>query len=191
MRDMFQNHLLQLLTLTAMEPPATMAADAVRDEKVKVLRSLRWLRDSEVDRAAVRAQYAAGQVDGVTAVGYRDEQDVAKVSTTDLRRRKFFHRNWRWKLSRSSCAPASAWRAAFRDPRGSAASPPLICSVTRRANRSRPRADAAHSTKRGRGALLSGQSPRRGVPALTRRRVNTVAMDFMYSKAFGDHNRGV
>src|SRR5688500_816116 len=53
-RDMFQNHLLQLLTLTAMEPPASMSADAVRDEKVKVLKSLRWLHDKEIDSAEVR-----------------------------------------------------------------------------------------------------------------------------------------
>src|SRR5205814_9886116 len=72
-RDMFQNHLLQLLTLTAMEPPASMTADAVRDEKVKVLQSLRWLREDEIDRSAVRAQYAAGSISGKRVPAYRDE----------------------------------------------------------------------------------------------------------------------
>jgi glucose-6-phosphate 1-dehydrogenase len=86
-RDMFQNHLLQLLTLTAMEPPASMSADAVRDEKVKVLRSLRWLKDSEIDGAAVRAQYAS----------YRDESDVGKQSITPtFAAVRFFVDNWRW-----------------------------------------------------------------------------------------------
>ena len=87
-RDMFQNHLLQLLTLTAMEPPASMSPDSVRDEKVKVLNSLRWLKDQEIDDAAIRAQYAS----------YRDEPDVAKTSITPTYAAvRFYVDNWRWK----------------------------------------------------------------------------------------------
>src|SRR5205814_168058 len=69
-RDMFQNHLLQLLALTAMEPPYTMSAGAVRDEKVKVLKSVRWLDPERIPRSAVRAQYRAGPVNGKLVSGY-------------------------------------------------------------------------------------------------------------------------
>ncbi|MEO6332140.1 MAG: glucose-6-phosphate dehydrogenase, partial [Gemmatimonadaceae bacterium] len=80
-RDMFQNHLLQLLALAAMEPPIAIEADAVRDEKVKVLRSLRPLvRDGKAD--AVRAQYVAPETGDARIVGYRSEQGVAPDSVT-------------------------------------------------------------------------------------------------------------
>jgi glucose-6-phosphate 1-dehydrogenase len=96
-RDMFQNHLLQLLTLTAMEPPASMTADAVRDEKVKVLHSIRWLRGHEITDAAVRAQYVAGATDGTRVPGYREEADVAKSSITPTYAAvRFYVDNWRW-----------------------------------------------------------------------------------------------
>lgn len=96
-RDMFQNHLLQLLTLVAMEPPVTMSADAVRDEKVKVLQSLRWLRDRDVDRAAARGQYASGTVGGQAIRAYRGEQGVAPESNTPTFAAVRFHvDNWRW-----------------------------------------------------------------------------------------------
>ena len=64
LRDMVQNHLLQLLCLVAMEPPTDLTADSVRDEKVKVVRSLRPLAGDDVARNVVRGQYAAGAVDG-------------------------------------------------------------------------------------------------------------------------------
>jgi glucose-6-phosphate 1-dehydrogenase len=96
-RDMFQNHLLQLLTLTAMEPPVTMTADAVRDEKVKVLRSIRGWRKEDLETGAVRAQYAAGQMGGSAVPGYREEPDVAKDSITPtFSAVRFYVDNWRW-----------------------------------------------------------------------------------------------
>ncbi|HEY8176146.1 MAG TPA: glucose-6-phosphate dehydrogenase [Gemmatimonadaceae bacterium] len=96
-RDMFQNHLLQLLTLTAMEPPASMTADAVRDEKVKVLNSIHWLQGSEIAQASVRAQYVPGEIDGTSVPGYREEEDVAKNSTTPTYAAvRFYVDNWRW-----------------------------------------------------------------------------------------------
>ena len=86
-RDMFQNHLLQLLTLTAMEPPSALTADAVRDEKVKVLRSIRWLTPRRCRATSVRAQYAAGDDRRQAVPGYRDEPDVAPdVDHADVRR---------------------------------------------------------------------------------------------------------
>jgi glucose-6-phosphate 1-dehydrogenase len=71
-RDMFQNHLLQLLSLTAMEPPAQMSANSVRDEKVKVLRSVRWMTPETIPDNAVRAQYTAGAMGGKQVPGYRE-----------------------------------------------------------------------------------------------------------------------
>ena len=76
LRDMVQNHLLQLLCLTAMEPPAGLDADAVRDEKVKVLKSLRPIRGEDVRKHVVRAQYGAGTVNGKRVPAYRDEQNI-------------------------------------------------------------------------------------------------------------------
>jgi glucose-6-phosphate 1-dehydrogenase len=97
-RDMFQNHLLQLLALTAMEPPSSMTADAVRDEKVKVLRSVRWLTPESIAANAVRAQYAAGKLKDREVPGYRDEPDVSKESQTPTYAAVRFHvDNWRWK----------------------------------------------------------------------------------------------
>jgi glucose-6-phosphate 1-dehydrogenase len=98
LRDMVQNHLMQLLTLVAMEPPVEFAAGPVRDEKTKVLREVRPL---DVARDAVRGQYAAGSVGGKEAKGYLEEQDVPEDSGS----------NWRAGAGRacpSTCAPASA-----------------------------------------------------------------------------------
>ena len=97
-RDMFQNHLMQLLALTAMEPPPSMTADAVRDEKVKVLKSIRWLTPESIPTSAVRAQYAAGAMKDNLVSGYRDEPDVARDSQTPTYAAARFHiDNWRWK----------------------------------------------------------------------------------------------
>lgn len=96
-RDMFQNHLMQLLALTAMEPPPSMTADDVRDEKVKVLKSIRWFTPETIPARAVRAQYAAGTVKGQPVRGYRDEPDVARDSQTPTFAAARFHiDNWRW-----------------------------------------------------------------------------------------------
>ncbi len=83
LRDMVQNHLLQLLCIMAMEPPASSDPDAVRDEKLKVLRALRPLREREVLVKTVRGQYRAGSVRGVAVPGYLDEADIAPDSTTE------------------------------------------------------------------------------------------------------------
>ena len=80
-RDMFQNHLLQLLCLTAMEPPVAFEADAVRAEKVKVLQSIRPFPEDAIDDWAVRGQYGPGVVDGKKVPGYREEEKVDPAST--------------------------------------------------------------------------------------------------------------
>ncbi len=80
MRDIVQNHLLQLLMVTAMEPPVSFTADEVRDEKVKVLRALKPLRGADVDRFVVRGQYGPGNFAGHAVAGYRDEPNVSPTS---------------------------------------------------------------------------------------------------------------
>jgi glucose-6-phosphate 1-dehydrogenase len=92
-RDIFQNHLLQLVALTAMEPPIDFTAESVRNEKVKVLRSLRTPGPHEV----VRGQYGQGFVEGEEVAGYREEDGVAPGSTTDTYvAAKLYVDNWRW-----------------------------------------------------------------------------------------------
>jgi glucose-6-phosphate 1-dehydrogenase len=96
-RDMFQNHLLQLLSLTAMEPPVAFEADAVRAEKVKVLQSIRPIPEDAVDDWAVRGQYGSGVVEGKKVPGYREEENVASGSSTPTYAAvRFAIDNWRW-----------------------------------------------------------------------------------------------
>ena len=98
LRDMLQNHLMQLLTLTAMEPPVALEADAVRDEKVKVLRSIRPIPKQAVHAYALRAQYSAGRIHGQSVPGYQDEAGVRKGSVTETYvAAKLYIDNWRWR----------------------------------------------------------------------------------------------
>ncbi len=98
LRDMVQNHLLQLLSLIAMEPPTDLTADGVRDEKVKVLKSLRPFKDSAAVAAnVIRAQYQQGTVDGREVPGYRQEDRVPPDSQTEAYVAMRIHiDNWRW-----------------------------------------------------------------------------------------------
>ncbi len=96
MRDMVQNHLMQLLCLVAMEPPCSLDADSVRDEKVKVLRSLRLMSPTDIEQKTVRAQYANGSIDGEAVPGYLEE-DVLKESMTEtFAAIRVDIDNWRW-----------------------------------------------------------------------------------------------
>ena len=83
MRDMVQNHLLQLLCIVAMEPPISLDADDVRDEKLKVLRSLRKMTLADVKRDTVRGQYTEGASDGAPAIAYTQEDNVPADSRTE------------------------------------------------------------------------------------------------------------
>jgi glucose-6-phosphate 1-dehydrogenase len=97
LRDMVANHLLQLLTLTAMEPPVAFDADSVREEKVQVLRSIRHLKPHEVAVRTVRAQYGPGEINGEPAKGYREEENVKKGSQTETYVAVEFRiSSWRW-----------------------------------------------------------------------------------------------
>jgi glucose-6-phosphate 1-dehydrogenase len=97
LRDMVQSHILQLLTLVAMEPPSTLAAEAVRNEKVKVLDAIRPFSPEEVLTSAVRGQYGEGMVGGRKVPAYRDEPRVAPGSMTETYAAlKLQVENWRW-----------------------------------------------------------------------------------------------
>jgi len=96
-RDVFQNHLLQLLTLTAMEAPLAFTADHVRDEKIKVLNSLRPMTRESALSSTLRGQYTAGVVDGEEVAGYRQEKGVTEDSKTETYLAvKNLIDNWRW-----------------------------------------------------------------------------------------------
>lgn len=97
MRDMVQNHLLQLLCLVAMEPPARLDGDSIRDEKLKVLKSLKQYSGAEIDQNVVRAQYGAGAMAGKAVGSYTDDLELAGESTTEtFVALKTYIENWRW-----------------------------------------------------------------------------------------------
>ena len=96
-RDMFQNHLMQLLATTAMEPPGAMTATAVRDEKVKLLRAVRRFDAVALRESVVLGQYDAGSIGGVAVPAYRDEPSVAPgTATPTYAALRVFVDNWRW-----------------------------------------------------------------------------------------------
>ena len=98
LRDMIQSHLLQMLALVAMEPPAYLDANALRDEKVKVLRSVRPISHNAINMHAFRAQYVTGVMDGENVPGYLEEGGAAPGSTTEtFAAMKLYIDNWRWK----------------------------------------------------------------------------------------------
>jgi glucose-6-phosphate 1-dehydrogenase len=97
LRDMLQNHLLQLLCIVAMEPPTSIAPDAVRDAKLQVLRSLKRFTPTTLSQNIIRGQYRAGYVDGQPVPGYRDEPDAPKNSRTEtFVAMKAEIDTWRW-----------------------------------------------------------------------------------------------
>jgi glucose-6-phosphate 1-dehydrogenase len=95
LRDMLQNHMLQLLCLVAMEPPTDLDPDSVRNEKVKVIRSLRPITEHEAERVTVRGQYVAGTSEGKPAKSYREERGQASDTETFVALRVDID-NWRW-----------------------------------------------------------------------------------------------
>ena len=97
LRDIVQNHMMQLLCLTAMEPPSSFEPNAVRDEKIKVLRAVNLYQPKDVDDNVVRAQYRAGTIWNQTFPGYLEEDDVPADSTTEtFIGMKILLNNWRW-----------------------------------------------------------------------------------------------
>ena len=97
LRDMVSNHMMQLLALTAMEPPTSLAAEDIRGEKVKLLRAIRPICPRCVGECTVRGQYARGTVGGKPVAGYREEPNVAPDSDTETYTAlKLYLDNWRW-----------------------------------------------------------------------------------------------
>ena len=98
LRDMVQNHLMQLFSLTAMEPPNSLDADSIRNEKVKVVQATRLANLETLDACATRGQYSAGWMRGKQVPGYRDEEGASETSTTPTYAAlKLVIDNWRWK----------------------------------------------------------------------------------------------
>ena len=111
MRDMVQNHLLQILTLIAMEPPTTLDADSIRDEKLKVLKALRPIDASNVRENTVRGQYTGGFVKGEEVPGYLEEEGANTQSQTEtFVALKAEIDNWRWLACLSTCARVNVCR---------------------------------------------------------------------------------
>ncbi|HSB08300.1 MAG TPA: glucose-6-phosphate dehydrogenase [Blastocatellia bacterium] len=97
LRDMIQNHVFQVTSLIAMEPPISLSANSVRDEKIKAMQAVRAVPADKVNEFVVRGQYSAGAVAGKPVAGYRDEKDVNPNSQTDtFAALKLYFDNWRW-----------------------------------------------------------------------------------------------
>ncbi len=97
LRDMFQNHLMQIIAHLAMEPPIAADSKAIRDEKLKLLQSIRPLSEEDVKKQVIRGQYTKSTIDGKPVKGYRDEKGVPDESRTEtFVALKFFIDNWRW-----------------------------------------------------------------------------------------------
>jgi glucose-6-phosphate 1-dehydrogenase len=96
-RDIVQNHVMQLLSLVAMEPPASFYADRIRDEKLKVFKSIRAMDEAYLKRNIIKGQYGPGKLEGESVVGYTEEKDVGKDSKmATYMAAKFYIDNWRW-----------------------------------------------------------------------------------------------
>jgi len=175
-RDIFQNHLLQLLALTAMEPPIDFTSDAVHNEKVKVLRSLH----TPGPRSVVRGQYGRGFVEGEEVVAYREEEGVAPDSMTETYvAAKLFVDNWRWadtpfyvrmgkRLARRETTIAIQFKRAPHPPFEETASEGL-----------RPNVLLVHvQPDEGVSLAIGAKVPGQGMT------IRTVHMDFLYGGAF-------
>jgi len=175
-RDIFQNHLLQLLALTAMEPPIDFTAESVRNEKVKVLKALH----TPGPKSVVRGQYGRGFIEGEEVVGYREEEGVAPDSMTEtFVAAKLYVDNWRWadtpfyvrmgkRLARRETTIAIQFKRAPHPPFGETASEGL-----------RPNVLLVHvQPDEGVSLAIGAKVPGQGM------QIRTVHMDFLYGGAF-------
>ena len=97
LRDIVQNHMMQLLSLVAMEPPINLNANSIHDEKVKVLQSIRPIPIDDMENYVIRGQYGYGYVDGKEVIGYREEDNVSRTSNVETYvALQLFIDNWRW-----------------------------------------------------------------------------------------------
>jgi glucose-6-phosphate 1-dehydrogenase len=180
-RDIFQNHILQILTLVAMEPPIAFEADAIRDEKVKVLRALRPIKLEESAAHTVRAQYGAGNIDGQLVPGYCEEPGVAPDSQTPTYAAiKWYLDNWRWQgvpfyVRSGKRMPSRVTEVSIHFKR-----PPLL--LFKAVNDEELRANVLVvriQPDEGISLCFEAKLPGQGMMR------SSVTMDFTYSKAFG------
>jgi glucose-6-phosphate 1-dehydrogenase len=180
-RDMFQSHLLQLLTLVAMEPPVAFEARAVHDEKVKVLRSIKMPDPEELRRNSVRAQYVDGAVAGVPVPGYRSEEGIASTSDTETYVSvRLELDNWRWAgvpfyIRTGKRLPKRATEVAivFKRPPFSLFEKSGVPSLESNVLAIRIQPDEGISLK------FASKVPGHDI------QIDPVQMDFLYSRAFG------
>jgi len=181
LRDMLQNHMMQLLTLVCMEPPACFNAKAVRDEKVKVLQAIPPFTPEEVAARVVHGQYARGTAAGEPVPGYREEEGVPEDSRTDTYlAAKFTVENWRWSgtpfyLRSGKRLPKRATEISivFKQP-------PV--SIFGAAGASRPRSNVLSlrvQPEEGISLSFGSKSPGQSL------HIDDVRMDFLYSTSFG------
>ena len=181
-RDMLQNHMMQLVALTAMEPPVSFDAKAVRDQKVNALRSIRPLAPASVPHWVVRAQYGPGVSDGREVPAYLDEKGVAAHSTTDTYVAwKLEIDNWRWngvpfylRTGKALAAKLTEINIVFRKP-------PLLLFENLSGEQVPPSNVLTLRIQPDEGIRLSFDAKRPG-PAVS---IERVAMDFIYSNSFG------
>lgn len=187
-RDMLQNHVLQLLCLVAMEPPTALGADEIRDEKVKVLRSIAPMGMAEIERNVVRGQYGPGEIDGRPVPGYRQEEGVDPASNTEtFIALRLAIDNWRWAgvpflLRSGKCLPRRVSEIAVQFKQ-----PPLrlfqhvecegdICEISD----AKPNVLTFH-IQPDEGISMSFSCKRPGMQI----QLQSVQMDFQYGEAFG------
>ena len=113
-RDMVQNHILQLLCLTAMEPPDAFEADSVRDEKLKVLKALKCINERNAEHCTVRGQYRSGSVGGQPVPGYLQDTGIERATPKPSSPSVPKSPTGAGRACPSSCAPANAWAGAPR-----------------------------------------------------------------------------
>ncbi len=181
LRDMVQNHLLQVLALVAMEPPVSLEAESIRDEKVKALRSIRPLSLAPIETQVVRGQYVGGKVHGEKRIAYRDEDRVAEDSNVETYvGMKLYIDNWRWSNAPFYLRTGKNMKAK--------------CSEVRIQFRSTPNVlfAAQCGTKLDNNALTLRLQPNEGIslrfngkiPGSTMQ-IRPVRMDFRYDSEFG------
>ncbi len=182
LRDMMQNHMLQLLSLVAMEPPVDLDADSIHDEKVKVLKSIAPITGRRVGTETVRGQYEKGIVEGAEAPGYRQEEGVARESCTEtFAAIRVYLDSWRWagvpfllrtgkRLSRRTTEISLHFKR-----------PPLLLFAERDPEATPPNV-LAFRIQPQEGITMSFNSK---IPGPTTE-MRTVNMDFSYGSAFGE-----
>jgi len=182
-RDMVQNHMMQLVALTAMEPPVTYDAESVRNQKVNVLRSIRPIDPLEVNKWVVRAQYSAGMAGGEEIPGYLDAEGIPPHSTTETYVAwKLEIDNWRWNgvpfyIRTGKALPTKVTEVNIMFRR-----PPLMYFNSRETRSQRVHNSLTLRIQPDESIILGFDAKRPG-PQLD---VEQVSMDFVYNRAFGD-----